>query len=712
MVIKDNAPERAVVPPLAPRRERPTSNSGRVDPYGWMTDPADPPLAAYLQAERDYYDARTAGLRPLVDELAAEMVARVPDQEPSAPWEQGGYRYQYVYPAGADHPRLVRSAAGGAARTLLDLQRVADAGGTGYCETGLVQVSPDGQLLAWSVDLSGDEVYELRFRDLRTGRDLVDVVPRSYYGGAWSADSSAFLYTVHDDAYRPYQVRRHVLGTDPADDPVVLEEDDERFEVEVDASRTGAWVVIRLVARGTTEEWLLASADLAAAPEVVRSRQTGVEYALEHAPGHGPDGEDGFLVVTNLGAPEFRLAWAPVTDPARWTEVLAEDPAVRLHGVDAFAGGYLLSVRQDGAAALRVHPSGAAPYPIRCEVAGGMARMGRNEEYDSDTATVVLESFLDPAVHLDVTLATGARAERHRSVAVGVEGGAYRSERLLVPRPDGAQVPVVVMRHRDTDLNGTAPCLLYGYGSYEASCDPDWGIDWWRTLPSLLDRGVVFAVGHPRGGGEQGRRWWLDGHLGAKPNTFDDQAAVADFLADGPVDGARIVTRGLSAGGLLQGALYGRRPDRFAGVLAEVPFVDVITTMLDPSLPLTVTEWEEWGDPREPDAYEVMASYSPIDNRPPVAARPPLLATGAVHDPRVLVREPAKWVAALRHDDPDAGRGTYPGSPVSPRTVLFRCETGAGAHAGPPGRYGQLHYEAEVLAWCLAAMGAAVPPAR
>jgi len=216
---------------------------------------------------------------------------------------------------------------------------------------------------------------------------------------------------------------------------------------------------------------------------------------------------------------------------------------------------------------------------------------------------------------------------------------------------------------------------------------------------------VVFALGHPRGGGEMGRQWWEDGHLATKMNTFDDQAAVADFLAGGLVDGARIVTRGASAGGLLQGALYGRRPDRWAGVIAEVPFVDVVTTMFDEAAPLTAQEWMEWGDPRIPEQHAWLLAYSPIDNRPPVGARPPLLVTGAVHDPRVMVREPAKWVAALRHDDPAFGAGDEPASPVSPRTVLFRCETGAGSHGGPSGRFAPLEYQAELAAWTLAAMG-------
>jgi oligopeptidase B len=396
--------------------------------------------------------------------------------------------------------------------------------------------------------------------------------------------------------------------------------------------------------------------------------------------------------------------WAPEGDPAAWLPLVAEDPAVRVWGVDAFAGGHVLSLRRDGAATLRVVPRDGAPVDLLPEHAGGMVRLERNEDWDAPFVTVAVESFVHPAVVYDVAW-DGSRTERHRAEVVGVDPDVYVCERRLVPRPDGAEVPVILVRHRDTPLDGSAACVLYGYGSYEAPCDPDWGIDWWRSVPSLLDRGVVFAVGHPRGGGEMGRSWWDQGHLAAKLTTFDDQAAVAEHLLDGRV--RAVVTRGLSAGGLLQGALYGRRPDLWAGVIAEVPFVDVVMTMLDPGLPLTTQEWLEWGDPRRPEQHAWMSAYSPMLHLPALEERPPLLVTGAVHDPRVLVREPARWVARLRASDPAAGAGDDDTSPVSPRTVLFRCETGAGAHAGPSGRYAELEYEAEVYAWALRALGVA-----
>jgi oligopeptidase B len=275
---------------------------------------------------------------------------------------------------------------------------------------------------------------------------------------------------------------------------------------------------------------------------------------------------------------------------------------------------------------------------------------------------------------------------------------------VWVTARDGERIPVTVLRHRDVPLDGSAPCLLYGYGAYEYVFEPEFD----RALPSLLDRGVVYAHAHVRGGGEMGRRWWLAGRMLAKRTTFDDFVDVADALAHdgelGLVDGRRIASRGLSAGGLLQGAVYSQRPDRWRGVVAEVPFVDVVTAMSDPSLPLTVNEWDEWGDPRDPDYVAYMAGYSPYDNPPPTGRRPPLLVTGAVHDPRVLVREPAKWVSRLRLTDPGLGAGVDPDDPTSPGTVLFRVETGAGSHGGPAGRYAHLDYEAEVYAWVLAAL--------
>jgi oligopeptidase B len=608
-----------------------------------------------------------------------------------------------VTPEGSEYEQLVRrpiTSPEDPEAVLLDLQVVHDAGGTGYARDGVLEVSPDGRWLAWSVDLEGDEVYALRFRDLSTGADLPEVVEHTYYGGAWSADSSSFLYVVHDDAYRPYQVWRHVLGAPVSADVLVLEDLDERLEIELHASRSGTYAAISLRGRSFREEHLLRLDVADVTPVLVRPREVGFEYELEHAPGLGPSGADGFLVVTNLDAPEFRVMWAPESDPSAWTPLLPEDPAVRVLGADAFADGFVLSLRRGGAAVLRFHPLGGAPFDVVPEDAGGSVTVGRNDDHDAAAATVVVDSFIRRTVWTDVSW-TGGRAPRHVRETVGVDPDLYVTERRLAPTSDGVLVPVILVRHKDTPLDGTAPCLLYGYGSYEVCLDPDW--DFERPLPSLLDRGVVFALGHPRGGGEMGRRWWEDGHLAAKQNTFTDHGAVAAYLLDGVV--SSVVSRGLSAGGLLQGAMYAQFPRLFAGIVAEVPFVDVVTTMLDSSLPLTAQEWLEWGDPRDPAQCDWMAAYAPIENLPTLSDRPPLLVTGAVHDPRVLVREPARWVARLRASDPAAGAGSDPSSPVSGGTVLFRPETSAGAHGGPSGRYAELDYEAEIYAWVLAALG-------
>ncbi len=689
-----------VLPPVAPARADETG-----DPYSWIADPEVPDVLALLDAERAYYDARVAPLAALRDELAAEMVGRLPVQESSAPWTQGGFVYRRETLPGAEYDRLLRRpAAGGDEEVLLDLQSVHDMGGTTYTRDGQLEVSPDGRTLAWSVDLEGDELYTLRFRSLGTGDDLDEVIPGTYYGGAWSADSSTFLYVRCDHAMRPYQVWAHVLGTPVSEDRLLLEDLDERMEWDLGSTRSGRYAVATLLGRGFTEVTLLDLHDLAAAPIVVRPRDVAIEYHVEHAPGYGPDGADALLVVTDLGAPEFRVAQAVPSDPAVWAPFLDEDPAVRVLDVAAFARGLVLTVRHGGAQKLRFVPREGAPFEIASDVAGGMARLGVNVEWDADSVLLELEDFTRPAVTYAVGF-DGSRTEVHRREVVGVDLDAYVAERRLVLRPDGAEVPVVLVRHRSTPLDGSAPCVLYGYGSYEACCDPDWGTDWWRSLPSLLDRGVVFAMGHPRGGGEMGRRWWTDGHLATKANTFDDQAAVAAYLRDGVV--SSIVSRGISAGGLLQGALYGRAPRLFAGLVAEVPFVDVVATMLDDSLPLTAQEWLEWGDPRIPEQRAWLSSWSPIENLPDVADRPALLVTGAVHDVRVLVREPARWVSRLRASDPAQGQGDDASSPASPRTVLFRAETGAGAHGGPSGRATELEYEAEVYAWALACLGLA-----
>jgi oligopeptidase B len=687
-------------PPTAARRPFTHTEHGidRPDPYHWLGGD-DPAVLDHLVAERAFYDASTVHLDSLRSALKAEMLSRLPTDDESARWSRRRYTYWTRHPVNSDYAELWRlNHASGAGSTTesesssLFFDMNAQDRGTGYLDLGMTMLSPDEDLLAYSIDTAGDEVYELRFRDLRTGEDLADRIPRCYYSGAWSADSQWFFYTVHDETYRPDQVWRHRIGTDPADDVLVLEEPDERFELHLRGTRSGDLVVITSESRSTSEVRVVDAHAPESAARSVGGRRHGVVYDVEHA-------GDGLLVVTNDGAVEFRLMHAPIPaaadqDHTTWTGARPENPDERLLRVDGFADAVVLSYRADGQHRLRILPPDDLTgdgIVVRSREEVGCLGLSRNKLYDAAAITVCDETYLRPPVWSSVDLKTGATTEVHRGEAPGFDPDAYVSERRAFAAPDGTPVPAVLLRHRDTPLDGFAPALVYAYGAYEAVDEPEWD----PGLPSLLDHGVVWVHALIRGGGEGGRRWWLDGSMQTKQHSFDDLAAVADGLAaERLVDGDRIATRGLSAGGLLQGAAFSQRPERWRAVIAEVPFVDVVTTMFDASIPLTITEWEEWGDPRIREQFDWLLAYSPYDNLPAAGARPDLLVTGAVHDPRVMVREPAKWVAALRESDPE----------WSPR-LLFRCETAAGAHVGPSGRIGHLAYEAEVYAWILDRLG-------
>lgn len=703
-------PDSRVSIPKARRNEQTREMHGdiRVDGYAWLRDVEDADVVAHLAAERSYYDSSTAHLRPLVDSLTNEMAARVPETDSGISYGRSRFVYYARTPAGSEYEQLWRGLSfrgplegGPGSGDQLLLDRAALKGDSAYVELGVSLVSPDERLLAFSVDTTGDEVYTLRFLDLGQTiddgepHDLGDEIPRSYYGGAWSADSQTFFYTVHDEAYRPYQVWRHRLGTAVSGDVLVLGEDDEQYDLDVRATRSGDLVVIHAANRDTSEVWLVDAHRPERQPRCVEPRRRHVEYACEHT--RTPAG-DKLLIVTNDGAQEFRMMSAPLSSPGRdsWVEMLPEDQAERLYDVTAFATHVVTTLRRDAvlmARSYRITDEGGLADPVDLEpsFAAGTLEPAHNERFEATELQVVEESWIHPKAWYDVDLASGERRHLMTQHVPAYDVDRYVSERLHAPS-GGVRVPVTVVRHVDTPLDGSAPCLLYGYGAYEACFEPEFD----AALTALLDRGVVWAHAGIRGGGEGGRRWWRDGHLQHKQNTFSDHVAAADFLSDGLVDGSRIVTRGLSAGGLLQGAVFSQAPTRWAGVIAEVPAVDLLTTMLDASIPLTINEWDEWGDPRRPDEYRWLRAYSPYDNTPAAGIRPHLLVTGALHDARVMVWEPTKWVAELRHTDPD----------WSPR-CLYRVETGEGAHAGPSGRYAHLRYEAEIYAWTLDRFGLA-----
>jgi oligopeptidase B len=679
------------------------------DPFAWMRDAQQPAMLAHLAGERARYDQQIAPLAGLRDELLVELTSRTPAAERSVSWRQGGWSYFTQTLPGKEYEQFCRTTGtDGAVRVLLDenVLTTEPACTGGYVALGVREVSPDGRLLAYSVDFDGDEVYQLRVRDLASGDDLPDRIERSYYGLAWSADSASLLYTVNDEKYRPCQVRRHVLGTPAAGDTVVHTEEDERFDVTVRATRSGGWVLIEAESRDTTETLLVPAHQPAEPPRVLAPRRAGIEYRADH--GDGPDG-GGFYLITNDGAEEFRLVQAPVAAPGRagWTQVIAGAPDTRLVACDVFGDYLVVEQRHEAATQLRVVDRRTGRQ--RLIEAGGphvWLALAVNEEYRTPAVTVRTESLIDPPAWHDVELSSGAWRLRKRKDVPGYDPSRYRTQRLTAPAADGTSIPVTIAYRpggqpahdasqpaNDTDRpDGSAPCLLYGYGAYEACEWPEFS----PATVSLLDRGFVYAVAHIRGGGEGGRRWWLQGRLNHKRNTFTDFIAAADMLAEqGWVAGGRIVSRGLSAGGLLQGAVFSLAPGRWRAVVAEVPFVDCVTTMLDPEIPLTINEWDEWGDPRDPAARAYLASYSPYDNIP-AQPWPDLLVTGSLHDPRVLIHEPAKWVARLRATAGPAEAGADRAS-----QVLFRPELGSAAHTGPAGRYGRLRYEAEILAFII-----------
>jgi oligopeptidase B len=684
-------------PPQA-RREPTTRELHGVtttDDYAWMgQDEAG--LRDYLAAERAYYDAAIAPSAALRETLFTEMSGRLAGADSSVGWRHGAWSYFTRTVDGKQYSEFCRTGGDDETQVLLDLNALAE--GHAYLALGVREVSPDGSLLAYSLDTDGDEVYQLRIRDLATGTDLPDLIPRSYYGCAWSADSKTLIYTVHDAAYRPYLVMRHTIGQPVTDDTVVIEEADERFDLMVRASRSGDLVVIDSNSRDTSEVMLLRTAAVDGEPLVVAPRRAGIEYAVDHVP--GPDGGD-LYIVTNDGATEFRLMRAPVHSQTheQWVEVIAGNPAERLVSVDAFRGHLVLTLRRDAALLLRVMDLATGtlrdePAAIPAGMIGVSSRDDEHEpvydKFDSATVTAVIESMIEPPSWWEITLASGERTLRKTEPVPNYSAADYRTCVVEALADDGTAIPVTLAYRADVARDGTAPCWLYGYGAYESCIDP-----WFEPkLASALDRGVVYGVAHIRGGGERGRNWWEQGRLLNKRNTFADFIAAADTLAkEGWADGDRIATRGASAGGLLQGAAYSIAPHRWRAMVAMVPFVDVVTTMLDPSTPLTIGEWEEWGDPRTPVDFEYMLSYSPYDNVP-VGPRPDLFVTGSLHDSRVMIREPAKWVAKIRATQTDDS------------VVLFRPELGSASHGGPSGRYDRVHFEAEIFAFVLEALSA------
>ncbi len=551
-------------------------------------------------------------------------------------------------------------------------------------------LSPAEARLAYAVDRSGGELAQLRVRDLADGADLPDLIPDVYYGLAW-ADEETLFYVRPDAALRPFQVWRHRVGTPVDDDALVYEERDEAFYVSVRRARSGEVLVIDSESKRTTEAWLVDTARPADPARLVAARVDGVEYSVEHH--RAPGGDEQLFVVTNAdGAENFAVLAAPVATPDRdqWRVVVPARDDVRVNRVDAFARHLVVSERADGLPRVRaLDLTTGAEQPVSTGDDVATVGLGSNPEYETTVVRVVATSLVTPTTDYDHDLRTGATTVVKRQPVTGYDPDRFETRRVWATADDGTRVPISLVRPRGRPADGTDPLVLYGYGAYEISIDPTFS----TTRLSLLERGASYAIAHVRGGGELGRAWYDDGKLDHKRNTFTDFVACARSLVDaGYAAPDRVVIRGGSAGGLLMGAALNLAPERWRAVIAEVPFVDVLTTILDPSLPLTITEWDEWGNPGvDEPLYWYIRGYSPYDN---VAALPypPVLATAGVNDPRVQYWEPTKWVQKLRAATTGDGR------------VLLKVELGAGHH-GPSGRYDTWWEESLVLAFALDALG-------
>jgi oligopeptidase B len=708
-------------PPVAPRRPHEIVAHGRVrvDDWYWLADRDDPAVLAYLEAENQYTDEVLAPTKQLQESLFEDIKGRVRETDAGPPTRHGPWWYFSRTVEGKQYPIMCRRP--DPARTLTAAEVAIAArslesdpdgeqvlldenllsAGKDYMAVGVFDVSPDHDVLAYAVDLDGSELYSLRFRDLETGIDLPDVVEGVYYGSAWARDNKTFFYVRTDEAMRPWQVWRHELGRAPDADVLVFQENDERFFVGLGLSRSEMRIVIESASKTTSEAQWVDSSNPTEPPRPVLTRQAGVEYDVEH------DGES-WLIRTNRpgsdGRPatNFALYRLPErsTDPSDLEEVVAAREDVKLESVDAFAGHVVVGERSevDGLERLRVFDRADGSDLLIEQPEAAYSLLGDpNPEWDTTIYRFGYTSLVTPRSSIEFDMTSQERTTVWaQEVPGGYDADQYRTERLWAKAEDGTRVPISVVARRDQPVDGTMPCLLYGYGAYEITIDPSFS----PVRLNLLERGISYAIAHVRGGGELGRTWYEQGRMEHKRNTFTDFIAAATHLVDtGWANPTALVARGGSAGGLLMGAVTNLRPDLWSAVVAEVPFVDVVTTMSDTSLPLTVTEWEEWGDPvHDGEAFDRMLSYAPYENVPTDAIAagtfPALFVTAGLNDPRVGYWEPAKWVAKLRA----AGAGS------DGRPILLRTELGAG-HQGPSGRYDVWRDEARVQAFILRQLG-------
>jgi oligopeptidase B len=685
--------------PIAPKHDHSHSHHGVTvtDPYHWLRaenwqevfkDPAtlSPEIRAHLEAENAYQAALTAGEEELRKTLFAEMKGRIKEDDSSVPMPDGPFAYGSSFVLGGEQPRFFRTPrAGGAEKIVLDGDREAE--GKPYFRLGGVDHSSDHARLVWSYDDKGSEFYTLKIRDIVSGTDLPDLIANTGGSGDWDAANIGIFYTALDDNHRPSKIFHHRLGDPQSADRLIYEETDPGFFMSVGGTRTNDWIFIGINDHETTEYRVLPAGDPSAKPVIVAPRQTGIEYELE-------EGGDVFFILTNSGgAKDFRIMTAPVADPRpeNWTEFVPHEPGRLILAIMGFRDHLVRLERKDGLPRIvvRERASGEEHMIAFDEEAYSLGLVG-SLEYDTSVIRFSYSSMTTPSQLFDYDMKTRERTLlKTQEVPSGHDPENYVTRRLMAKAEDGELVPVSILHHKDTKLDGSAPCLLYGYGSYGITIPASFN----TNCLSLVDRGFVYAIAHIRGGKDKGFAWYEQGRRENKAKTFRDFIAVARHLvAENITAHDRIVAQGGSAGGMLMGAIANMAPQDFGAIVAEVPFVDVLNTMLDASLPLTPPEWPEWGNPlASPIDYGRIASWSPYDN---IAAQdyPPILALAGLTDPRVTYWEPAKWVARLREMKTD----DHP--------VLFKINMDAG-HAGASGRFSRLEEIAYVYAFALKAVG-------
>ena len=660
----------------------------RVDNYFWLREKENPAVTAYLEAENAYTAARTGHLGGLQERLYSEMLGRIQETDLSVPYRRGEYWYYTRTEQGKSYPIFCRKRGSLDAPEEVMLDQNALAAGRAFHALGGFDVSPDGTRLLYLEDTTAFRQYTLYVKDLGTGR-LLDSIRDVWNGTAWANDNRTLFYMRADSAKRGNAVWRHVTAAG-SPDVRVFQEDNVLNNVTVFRSKSGKYVFIP--ADGfTSSEWrVIPTAQPTAAPRIVAARRPNVEYSVDHIDG-------AFLIQTNDAARNFRIVRAPEDDPspARWTDWLAHRDTVFVEWFEVFKGHVVVAERHGGLRQLRVTDlgSGASHFITFPEAAYGVFGSG-NEEFDTPTFRFQYSSLVTPSSVFDYDLRTRERTlKKRQEIPSGFDGSQYEVRRLMARARDGVLVPVSVLMRKGTPLDGSSPLLEYAYGSYGATMEPTFN----SNVLSLVDRGFIYAIAHIRGGQEMGRQWYDDGKMLKKKNTFYDFIDVAEELVRQRYTSPdRLLANGGSAGGLLMGAVVNMRPDLFRAVVADVPFVDVINTMLDASLPLTAQEWEQWGNPRNPEHYAYMLSYSPYDN---VAAKayPWMLVTTSFNDSQVMYWEPAKWVARLRALKTDAN------------PLYFKINL-KGGHGGSSGRYDRLREIAFRYAFMLDAVGRAEVP--